>query len=48
MFRYDERYGFWGNPNVLRWLLCRSPTPFAAQTVRERRTCNDDAKEAVE
>jgi uncharacterized protein YbjT (DUF2867 family) len=26
MFRYYERYGFWGNPSVLRWLLNRPPT----------------------
>ena len=30
MFRYYERYGFWGNPNVLRWLLGHPPTTFAA------------------
>jgi uncharacterized protein YbjT (DUF2867 family) len=30
MFRYYERYGFWGNPRVLSWLLGRSPTTFAA------------------
>ncbi len=30
MFRYYERYGFWGNPNVLTWLLRRPPTTFAA------------------
>jgi len=28
MFGYYERYGFWGNPNVLGWLLGRSPTTF--------------------
>lgn len=28
MFRYYERHGFWGNPNVLRWLLGREPTSF--------------------
>jgi uncharacterized protein YbjT (DUF2867 family) len=40
MFRYYERYGFWGNPNVLRWLLDRPPTTFAAfieRTVYETR-----------
>jgi uncharacterized protein YbjT (DUF2867 family) len=26
MFRYYERFGFEGNPNVLRWLLRREPT----------------------
>ena len=26
MFRYYEQYGFWGNPNLLRWLLKREPT----------------------
>jgi uncharacterized protein YbjT (DUF2867 family) len=30
MFRYYERYGFWGNPHVLTWLLRRKPTSFAA------------------
>lgn len=30
MFRYYERYGFWGNPNTLSWLLRRPPTTFAA------------------
>jgi uncharacterized protein YbjT (DUF2867 family) len=30
MFRYYERHGFWGNPNVLTWLLRRPPTAFAA------------------
>ena len=30
MFRYYERHGFWGNPNVLTWLLHRPPTTFAA------------------
>jgi len=39
MFRYYERYGFWGNPRVLGWLLRRPPTTFAAfvtRTARER------------
>jgi len=30
MFRYYERYGFWGNPRVLHWLLGRPPNTFAA------------------
>ncbi len=30
MFRYYERCGFWGNSNVMRWLLGRPPTTFAA------------------
>ena len=29
MFRYYERYGFWGNPRVLTWLLRRPPNTFA-------------------
>jgi NAD(P)H dehydrogenase (quinone) len=28
MFQYYERYGLWGNANVLRWLLGRAPTRF--------------------
>ncbi|RME45144.1 MAG: NAD-dependent epimerase/dehydratase family protein [Chloroflexi bacterium] len=41
MFRYYERYGFWGNPNILTWLLRRPPTTFAAfveRTVKEQLT----------
>jgi uncharacterized protein YbjT (DUF2867 family) len=34
MFRYYERFGFWGNPNVLRWLLGRPPTTFAEFVAR--------------
>jgi NAD(P)H dehydrogenase (quinone) len=37
MFRYYERNGFWGNPNVLAWLLGRSPTTFAAFVERVAR-----------
>jgi NAD(P)H dehydrogenase (quinone) len=29
MFRYYARHGFWGNANVLRWLLGREPTTLA-------------------
>lgn len=29
MFQYYERFGFWGNPRVLGWLLGREPTSFA-------------------
>jgi uncharacterized protein YbjT (DUF2867 family) len=36
MFRYYERYGFWGNPRVLSWLLGRPPTSFAAFVERSR------------
>jgi NAD(P)H dehydrogenase (quinone) len=28
MFQYYDRYGFWGNPRVLTWLLGRPPTSF--------------------
>jgi uncharacterized protein YbjT (DUF2867 family) len=35
MFRYYERYGFWGNSHVLTWLLCRPPTTFARFAKRE-------------
>jgi nucleoside-diphosphate-sugar epimerase len=37
MFCYYERYGFWGNPRVLGWLLGRSPNTFAAFV--ERTVC---------
>lgn len=30
MFLYYERYGLWGNPNVLGWLLGRPPTTLRA------------------
>jgi uncharacterized protein YbjT (DUF2867 family) len=30
MFRYYASHGFWGNPNVLGWLLGRPPTTFEA------------------
>jgi uncharacterized protein YbjT (DUF2867 family) len=35
MFRYYARHGFWGNSNVLGWLLGRPPTEFAAFVARE-------------
>ena len=37
MFRYYESYGFWGNPNVLIWLLGRQPTAFATFVERTAR-----------
>ncbi len=42
MFRYYEHHGFWGNPNVLAWLLGRPPTTFAAfieRTSQEEKAC---------
>jgi uncharacterized protein YbjT (DUF2867 family) len=39
MFRYYDSYGFWGNPNVLGWLLGRPPTTFETfveRTVRQK------------
>jgi uncharacterized protein YbjT (DUF2867 family) len=39
MFRYYERFRFWGNSHILGWLLGRSPTTFVAcveRTARER------------
>jgi uncharacterized protein YbjT (DUF2867 family) len=39
MYRYYERWGLAGNPNVLGWLLQRTPTTltaFVERTVRER------------
>jgi NAD(P)H dehydrogenase (quinone) len=36
MFDYYERYGFWGNPHVLRWLLGRPPATFAAFVARHK------------
>lgn len=35
MFEYYERFGFWGNPSVLSWLLGHAPTHFAAFVRRE-------------
>jgi uncharacterized protein YbjT (DUF2867 family) len=35
MFRYYEKYGFWGNPRVLGGLLHRSPTTLAEFVRRE-------------
>jgi nucleoside-diphosphate-sugar epimerase len=37
MFRYYERYGFWGNSRVLGWLIGRSPLTFAQFLQRTRR-----------
>lgn len=37
MFQYYEQNDFWGNPRVLRWLLGRAPTTFAAFVERIRR-----------
>jgi NAD(P)H dehydrogenase (quinone) len=37
MFRFYERYGFWGNSRVLTWLLGRSPTAFSAFVERTAR-----------
>lgn len=38
MFLYYDAYGFWGNPNVLRWLLGRHPTSLAAFARRVKGT----------
>ena len=41
MFRYYARYGLWGSPNTLTWLLGRPPTTyaqFAARTAAELST----------
>ncbi len=35
MFRYYNAYGFWGNPNVLGWLLEREPVSLQAFLRRE-------------
>jgi len=37
MFRYYERFGLWGNSNVLGWLLHRPPTTFPAFVERVAR-----------
>lgn len=37
MFEYYAQHGFWGNPNVLRWLLGREPTSFEAFVERVKR-----------
>lgn len=39
MFRYYDRYGFWGNSWILAYLIQRTPTRFAAfvqRTIEER------------
>jgi len=39
MFRYYDRYGFWGNPRALSYLIGREPTKFekfVERTMRER------------
>ena len=39
MFRYYDRYGFWGNPRALSYLIGRAPTKFETfveRTMRER------------
>lgn len=38
MFRYYGQYGFWGNAQVLGWLLGRPPTTFAAFCQKALRT----------
>ncbi len=41
MFDYYGRYGFWGSPNVLAYLLGRSPTTFESfveRAIQERRS----------
>jgi NAD(P)H dehydrogenase (quinone) len=43
MFRYYERYGFWGNPLVLTGLLGRPPVAFAAFVERAARERMGDA-----
>lgn len=35
MFEYYDAFGLTGNPNTLRWLLGRQPTPFASFVHRE-------------
>jgi uncharacterized protein YbjT (DUF2867 family) len=37
MFRYYDLHGFWGNPNVLSWLLGRPATLFEAFVARTMR-----------
>jgi hypothetical protein len=37
MFRYYDACGFWGNPNVLTWLLGRPPTAFSSFVERTER-----------
>ncbi len=48
MFRYYERYGFWGNSNMLRWLLGRSPgvfVSFVEQILHEMRVSPQGCQE---
>ncbi len=41
MFEYYERFGFWGNANVLSWLLKRPPTSFAQFVRRSAQQAGD-------
>jgi len=43
MFRYYDRYGFWGNGRVLSWLLNRPPTSFAAFIERIKASKDQEA-----
>jgi hypothetical protein len=41
MFEYYARFGFWGNPRVLRQLLGREPTTFEMFVARVERMARD-------
>ena len=43
MFRYYEHYGFWGNPQVLTWLLRRPPTTFASFVERAAKSLQPES-----
>jgi uncharacterized protein YbjT (DUF2867 family) len=43
MFRYYEHYGFWGNPQVLTWLLRRPPTTFASFVERAAKSLRPES-----
>jgi len=41
MFRYYDRYGFWGNPRALTYLIGRAPTKFETFVERTKRERTD-------
>jgi uncharacterized protein YbjT (DUF2867 family) len=44
MFVYYARHGFWGNGNILSWLLGREPTTFAQFARRQFETMDSESR----